>query len=80
MAHRETEILRPVGTGPANGEIAQRLLVSEATVKTHAKRLMSTLSLASRVQAVVAAHESGLVAPGAHRVTGEHPDAGTYGR
>jgi DNA-binding NarL/FixJ family response regulator len=76
LTNRETEVLRLVGTGLTNGEIAGRLLLSEATVKTHVKRLMSKLSLASRAQAVVAAYESRLVTPGAHRDTAERPSKG----
>ncbi|GAB3397154.1 hypothetical protein GCM10027360_93010 [Amycolatopsis echigonensis] len=56
--------IRLVGTGMPNGEIAARLLVSEATVKTHLNRLMSKLGISSRAQAVVVAYETGLVRPG----------------
>jgi DNA-binding NarL/FixJ family response regulator len=63
LTNRETEVLRLVGNGLANGEIAQRLVLSEATVKTHIKRLMGKLGLTSRAQAVVTAYESGLVTP-----------------
>jgi DNA-binding NarL/FixJ family response regulator len=64
LTNRETEVLRLVGTGLTNAEIAERLVLSEATVKTHIKRLMGKLGLSSRAQAVVAAYESGLVTPG----------------
>jgi DNA-binding NarL/FixJ family response regulator len=60
---RETEVLRLVGTGLSNTQIAERLVLSEATVKTHVKRVMSKLRLASRAQAVVVAYESGLITP-----------------
>jgi DNA-binding CsgD family transcriptional regulator len=63
LTARETEILRLVGTGRSNAAIAQTLFVSEATVKTHLTRLMSKLDLSSRAQAVVTAHETGLVVP-----------------
>ncbi|WP_279630015.1 response regulator transcription factor [Amycolatopsis echigonensis] len=57
-------MLRLVGTGMPNGEIAARLLVSEATVKTHLNRLTPKLGISSRAQAVVVAYETGLVRPG----------------
>jgi DNA-binding NarL/FixJ family response regulator len=63
LTARETEVLRLVGNGLSNTQIAERLVLSEATVKTHVKRLMSKLRLASRAQAVVVAYESGLVVP-----------------
>jgi DNA-binding NarL/FixJ family response regulator len=63
LTARETEVLSMVGTGLSNGEIAARLVLSEATVKTHVKRFMAKLGLNSRAQAVVVAYESGLVIP-----------------
>ncbi|MEV7429078.1 MULTISPECIES: response regulator transcription factor [unclassified Nocardioides] len=66
---RETEVLQLVGNGLSNEEIATRLVLSESTVKTHVKRVMSKLGLASRAQGVVVAYESGLVVPGG-RTTG----------
>jgi DNA-binding NarL/FixJ family response regulator len=63
LTTRETEVLRLVGRGLSNGEIARRLVLSEATVKTHVKRAMSKLHLTSRAQAVVVAYETGLVVP-----------------
>jgi DNA-binding NarL/FixJ family response regulator len=63
LTARETEVLSLVGNGLTNGEIAQRLVLSEATVKTHVKRTMNKLSLSSRAQAVVVAYESGLIVP-----------------
>ncbi|MCY1145635.1 response regulator transcription factor [Actinoplanes sp. Pm04-4] len=68
LTARETEILRLVGTGRTNAAIAQSLVVSEATVKTHLARLMSKLDLSSRAQVVVTAYETGLIVPGRREV------------
>jgi len=65
LTTRETEVLRLVGQGLTNTDIAGRLTVGEATVKTHLNRAMAKLDLSSRAQAVVMAYESGLVAPAA---------------
>jgi DNA-binding NarL/FixJ family response regulator len=67
LTARETEVLRLVGNGLTNGQIAQRLVLSEATVKTHVKRTMGKLGLSSRAQAVVVAYESGLIVPNRDR-------------
>ncbi|MGH3587697.1 MAG: response regulator [Pseudonocardia sp.] len=63
LTPRETEVLRLVGNGLTNAQIAQRLVLSEATIKTHVKRMMAKLNLASRAQAVVVAYETGLIVP-----------------
>ncbi|GAB3151458.1 response regulator transcription factor [Micromonospora sonneratiae] len=63
LTEREREVLMLVGKGLANSEIAERLVIAKATVKTHLNRTMAKLNLASRAQAVVLAYESGLVSP-----------------
>ncbi|MDX3580348.1 response regulator transcription factor [Streptomyces europaeiscabiei] len=63
LTPRELEVLRMVGTGLSNTEIAERLVLSTATVKTHINRTMTKLDLSSRAQAVVHAYETGLVTP-----------------
>ncbi|MFC9292624.1 response regulator [Streptomyces sp. NPDC057011] len=62
LTPREREVLALVGAGLSNADIAARLVLSPATVKTHVHRCMSKLELASRAQAVVLAHEFGLAA------------------
>jgi DNA-binding NarL/FixJ family response regulator len=64
LTERELEILRYVGEGQSNTDIADALVVSPATVKTHVNRIMSKLDAHDRAQLVVAAYESGLVVPG----------------
>jgi DNA-binding NarL/FixJ family response regulator len=63
LTPREREVLALVGRGKSNAEIAERLVLSPLTAKTHVARLFSKLGARDRAQLVVAAYESGLVVP-----------------
>ena len=63
LTQREVEILTLVGRGMSNTEIAETLIISIKTVKTHVSRLLSKLSARDRAQLVITAYDLGLVVP-----------------
>ena len=63
LTPREREVLEAVAEGLSNAELASRFFLSEATVKTHVRRILTKLELRDRVQAVVYAYENGIVVP-----------------
>lgn len=63
LTRREFEVVQSIAQGHSNAEIAHQLFLSEATVKTHVRRILTKLHLRDRVQVVVYAYETGLVTP-----------------
>ena len=72
LTERELEVFTLIASGMSNGEIAEHLVVSEATVKTHVNRILSKLALQTRVQLVVLGYETGLVRAGRVRMANPH--------
>jgi DNA-binding NarL/FixJ family response regulator len=64
LTDREREVLTLIGRGLSNAEIAERLVIGAATMKTHVGRILSKLNARDRAQLVVIAYETGLVTPG----------------
>jgi len=67
LTPREHEVFELLARGMSNPEICKQLFITEATAKTHVARILQKLDLRDRVQAVIYAYETGLVAPGSPR-------------
>jgi len=63
LSEREVDVLRQIALGDSNQRIAERLFISEATVKSHINKIFTKLDLRDRVHAVICAYERGLVTP-----------------
>ena len=70
LTDRELQVLKLIGAGCTNGEIANQLVLSEATVKTHINRLFAKLGLRDRAHAVIIAYEEGIIEPGKPTIEG----------
>jgi len=64
LSERESDVVTLIATGLSNAEIASRLYLSEATIKSHITRILARLGLRDRVQIAVYAYENGIVRPG----------------
>ncbi len=75
LTTREQEVFRLIANGLSNAEIGQELYISDTTVKTHITHILQKLNLRDRVQAVVLAYQTGLVARDSRRPGGrdDHP-------
>ncbi len=79
LTAREQEVFMLMAHGDTNADIAEELFISEGTVKTHVKRILSKLSMRDRTQVVVFAYEERLVVPGATDIMDESFEARSYG-
>jgi DNA-binding NarL/FixJ family response regulator len=73
---REVEVLRCLGRGLSNAEIAAALVITEATAKTHVSRVLGKLGLPSRTRAAITAQDGGLLARGSDEGRGAHGGPG----